>query len=153
MCKFYKDTQTKTPIRNLFEQMFDIERRLTDTVTQQENMVQIILDIILKFAKNCIEGNDAEIQLKSFLQYFNQFEIFNELLLSTKNLQNDLNTMRVYCNRLVVIEDERNAIGKSRFNLRTINFIIPFIIFSRSNIFETFRSASMLKLCRIYIKR
>lgn len=76
-------------------------------------MVQIILDIIMKFAKCCVENNDAELQLKSFLQYFNQFEIFNDLLISTKNLQNDLNTMKVHCNRLVVIEDERNAIGNT----------------------------------------
>lgn len=113
MCKFYRETEQKSPIRNLFEQMFDIEKRLHTTISQQENMVQIIYDIIMKFAKNCIEGNDAELQLKNFLKYFNQFEIFNDLLISTKNVQNDLNSMKVYCNRLVIVEDERNSLGNS----------------------------------------
>lgn len=114
MCKFYNETQEKSPIRNLFEQMFDIERRLHTTINQQENMVQIVLDIIMKFAKNSMEGSDAELQLKSFLKYFNQFEVFQDLLISTKKVQNDLNSMKVYCNRLVVIEDERNALGNLR---------------------------------------
>lgn len=116
MCKFYKEAQAKSPIRSLFEQMFDLERRLHSTISQQENLIQIILDIIMKFAKNCIEGNDAEAQLKHFLKYFNQFEVFNDLLTTTKNLQNDLNSMRVHCNRLVVIEDERNALGNQLSN-------------------------------------
>lgn len=111
MCKFYKDSGMKSPLRVVFEQMFDIENRLHSVLTQQENMVQIILDKVVKFARNCVIGEEIEKQLSYFLKYFSQFDVFNEILSSTKNLHNELDSLRIYCNRLIIIEDERNALG------------------------------------------
>lgn len=113
MNKFCKQSGLKSKIMNLHARMVDMEKRIIRMTLQQEDMISEIVTKLIEFVKN---SNDVENNnVLSFLAQLNnesgQLETLAKILTATNKLRKELDTFRTCCNRLIVIEDERNSLG------------------------------------------
>ncbi|KAF2890679.1 hypothetical protein ILUMI_15494 [Ignelater luminosus] len=118
MNKFCKQTGIKSKIMNLHARMVDIEKRIIRMTLQQEDMIREIVTKLIAFVKN---SNDGENNVLSFLAQLNnesgQLETLARILAATNKLRKELDTFRTCCNRLIVIEDERNSLVEQVYSM------------------------------------
>lgn len=98
---------------SLYERMTAIDGQIQVIVSRQECL---LLEIVEKVIGQSFKGaNIHTLNNKSCLtQIFSnreQFEMLNEIFHATISLKNELDRYRLCCNRLIVVEDERNALG------------------------------------------
>ncbi|KAK4872488.1 hypothetical protein RN001_014517 [Aquatica leii] len=97
LVKFCNQTGFKSRIAILHDRMIDMEKKLLKVIENQEDAIQEVF-------KNCENQND-------------QSEMFAKILESTCILRSELEAFRTCCNRLIVIEDERNDLVEQVYSI------------------------------------
>lgn len=98
---------------SLHERMANIDARIFAIVERQEILLAEVVDKLLRCSKNEVDRQKFESGccLSQMFPSVNQFDMFNEMFNATLSLRADLDRYRLCCNRLLVIEDERNTLG------------------------------------------
>lgn len=96
--------------------MVNVEKRILRLVEQQEDMVRIIVNKFTVFAKGSYNYEGLVNYVSSNLERTNyEFEVLAKIFDTTTKLRKELETFRTCCNRLILIEDERNSLGLFAF--------------------------------------
>lgn len=97
---------------NLHERMLCMEKNILNVAQEQEEMVHGIVTKIAEFSKH---DSTAACNPKLFLSKLNdndeKVDNLAKILGSTIKLRKELDVFKTCCNRLVIIEDERNSLG------------------------------------------
>lgn len=99
----------------LYERMTTIDERIHTIVSRQECLLREIVEKLIghsckAFSFNVFNNNSNHC-LSHLFNNRKQFEMLNEMFQATISLKSELDRYRLCCNRLIVIEDERNALG------------------------------------------
>lgn len=97
---FYRQTGKKSALMALHERMTNIDERIQSVVARQERILRNVLEKIAEPA-----------QPSGLCVTRDHFSMLNELFDATLRLQSELDRYRLYCNRLIDVEDERNSLG------------------------------------------
>lgn len=91
--------------------MSDIDERIRAILHRQEGVLGEFLDHVFTEASNASEMVKFDKCLSSYLHDRRQIEFFERIFTSTVSLKKELDRFRLCCNRLIIIEDERNSLG------------------------------------------
>ncbi|KAG5894711.1 hypothetical protein JTB14_034759 [Gonioctena quinquepunctata] len=129
MGRFRKECGMKSNVHNLYEHMRCIDEKLVSTLRVQEFILRKIVKKLFQFLKN--PNRKMQIKLECGRLFQNDFclDLFNRVLEATLILKRKLESFRICCNRLIVIEDERNFIAEQVISLpvdqkMTCNYIM-----------------------------
>lgn len=102
----------KSRLMNLYERMTAIEEQIQNMICRQEFILKEIFEKFI--GRTCMTNFTICHKEDTISQPFSnkqQFEMLNEMLNATVSLSGELDRYRLCCNKLIVIEDERNALG------------------------------------------
>lgn len=88
---------------NLYDRMTTIDKKIEKIVLQQE--------YLLKEVVNNFIGMNNKFCISQLFLTQQHFEILNQIFHGTVNLKSELDRYRLCCNKLILIEDERNTLG------------------------------------------
>lgn len=118
----------KSRLMSLYERMTGIEEPIQKIIARQEWLLK---EMVEKFVENTFSGSFQICGTQSLLSqlFFNKqhVDMLNEIFHATVSLQSELERYRLCCNKLIAIEDERNALGL-RDNI--ISFMLFVILFN-----------------------
>lgn len=113
MARFCKRTGLKSGIVCMYEDMKSVEEKLRSLMNLQEHVLQVVLGKVMRLEleeekewKEALLGKNPE-----------QHNILYSLLRVNAQLRNEIDTFRVCCDRLMTIEDERNALAEELCSL------------------------------------
>lgn len=92
---------------SLYERMTVIDQQIQSIVSRQECLLREMIEKLIGHTFKS-DNNDSLSQVLSSRQ---QFKMLNDMFHATASLQSELERYRLCCNRLIVIEDERNQLG------------------------------------------
>lgn len=111
MTNFNKKMGIKSNALCLYERMCYIDERISSSLDDQEFILRKIVNKLCELVRHANGNIEFKVQFSNFITDPFHIELFNKLLNATINLRKKLDTFRICCNRLITIEDERNAIG------------------------------------------
>ncbi|KAK9891339.1 hypothetical protein WA026_014581 [Henosepilachna vigintioctopunctata] len=114
--RFNKQSGHKSKIINLYDRMCCIDGRISGLLQVQECFLRKLIGKICEFAKN---GSEIDVQLnyRKMLTNPEYMNIFNNLIHANIGLKKSLDTFRICCDRLIVVEEERNLIVDQVYSL------------------------------------
>lgn len=97
---------------NLYERMANTDERIQNVIKRQEYLLKEIVEkfIGIMFQEDFNVFNN-KICLPQFIYNKQHFDLLNDIFHSTIELKSEMERYRLCCNRLISIEDERNALG------------------------------------------
>lgn len=115
LSRFCKKMGFKSKIIVLYERMCNMEDRVNTILQVQECVIRKILSRFFDLVK--IDEVDVKRQLKKLLANPEYTELFNNLIHANVALRKNLDVFRICCDRLIVIEEERNMIVEQVYSL------------------------------------
>ncbi|KAL3285428.1 hypothetical protein HHI36_019530 [Cryptolaemus montrouzieri] len=114
--RFYRQMGFKSRIINLYDRMCNIDGRISNMLQIQECFLKKVISKICDMVR---KGNRVDIQfnLRRLTLNSEYMEMFNNLLNANIGLKKNLDTFRICCDRLIIIEEERNMIVEQVFSL------------------------------------
>lgn len=96
----------------LYERMATTDEQIQNVIERQEYLLQEIVDkfIGITFKEDCNLLNN-KICLPQVFFSKRHFDMLNDIFHATVDLKSELDRYGLCCNRLIVIEDERNTLG------------------------------------------
>ncbi|XP_074037060.1 uncharacterized protein [Leptinotarsa decemlineata] len=112
MSEFRRTNGLKSTVQHLYEHMKYIDEKLVVTLRGQEFILKKIVKRLFHFLKH--SNDNIQFKMSTSKVFKTEFclELFNKLLDATLVLRRKLEAFRICCNRLIVIEDERNVIAE-----------------------------------------
>ncbi|XP_045464858.1 unconventional myosin-XVIIIa-like isoform X2 [Harmonia axyridis] len=106
----------KSRIIILYERMCEIDGKISNLLRIQECLLRRVVEKICETLKR-EDGITLQIQVRNMLASPEYLGLFNNLLNASVGLRKNLDTFRICCDRLLIIEEERNSIVEQVYNL------------------------------------
>ncbi|KAL1502061.1 hypothetical protein ABEB36_007263 [Hypothenemus hampei] len=116
MNKFYRKMGVKTKLLSLHERMKILEKKISNLLTNQEYILKKIVNKWCDFFKVRQDSSFHE-KFQTFLLNTVNVTLFDELLSATISLGNELENFKIACQRVLIIEEERNNIVEHVFSI------------------------------------
>lgn len=116
MARFNKINNRKGRIIRTYEKLNFTENKIAHLVKKQENLLRkVTLDVLTSTAERNATLSDCDpSKTEHYISYVTQLDIFSKLLATTLSVKRELEIIKSYSKRLIIIEEERNSLGKLR---------------------------------------
>lgn len=108
LVNFCRQNGIPTKLKNIYNNMFENEKKLRNLMRLQGKVLKMILSKIME-----TKVDDPTHNIMGSLETSpGQFSLFYSLFQINTALHKELRSLRIYCNKLIVVEDERNSIAE-----------------------------------------
>lgn len=109
--RFYFRVGIKSRIVVLHERMCKIDGRIHNLLHIQECLLRRVVEKMFQMMKK-EKGLTIQFQIRNMMTKPEYLSLFNNLVNASLGLKKNLDTFRICCDRLLIIEEERNSIGQ-----------------------------------------
>ncbi|KAJ8938988.1 hypothetical protein NQ318_015553 [Aromia moschata] len=117
MSRFGKPLGVRSELCALYERARAADGGVAACLRDQEFVLRKVVTKLCEFVKYANGGHDFGLQFSNFIAEPRHLELFGGLLRATARLRRKLDTFRICCDRLLVAEDERNAIAEQIYSV------------------------------------
>ncbi|XP_044754462.1 golgin subfamily A member 4-like [Coccinella septempunctata] len=114
--RFNMQAGIKSKIFVLYERMSRIDGRINNLLHIQECLLRRVVEKMCDIVRKD-KGWTMQIQIRSFITKPEYINLFNNLLNASIGLRKNLETFRICCDRLLIIEEERNTVAEQVYSL------------------------------------
>ncbi|XP_060519608.1 girdin-like isoform X3 [Cylas formicarius] len=112
--KFCRQAGLKTKLSRLHERMSQLDYQVASSLGDQEFVLRRIVSNLCEHVRQQIANGE-----KPIWRYLtaSQVDLFEKLLDATLSLRRTLNNFRICCDRLIIVEEERNNVAEQVYSM------------------------------------